>query len=101
MLRAFALRLIARHSQYGVRLVISEPGYMHVDVTDRESAFASVLVSLDSNDGTSWHYKYNLASEAGDPFELEFDAAGIDDAVEQLHVYATGRKPMNGPTATA
>ena len=90
MLRAFALRLIGRYPRYGVRLVVTEPGYMHVEVVDDGRGVASVLISRNSDDGGRWYYQYNLAGEGSGGLELEFGAEGMEGAVEELRRFATG-----------
>jgi hypothetical protein len=87
MLRAFATRLIGRHPQYGVRLVVTEPGYMHVDVIRTGKVIASVLIAAGPKDGQKWSYLYDLASGGKGGLSLEFERDGIDGAVDQLHAF--------------
>ena len=92
MLRAFAARLIERHPEYAVRLVVSEPGYMHVEIdVGGARRVAELLVAADSPDGVRWGYAYDLSSpRASGGLELQFGADGIDDAIEELHRFAAG-----------
>ena len=94
MLREFSLRLLARYPQYAVRLVVLEPGYMHVTIIEAEP-FASVLIALNSDDRTNWYYEYSLAREDAGDFELRFRPDGIDSALDELHRSLADR-PVRG-----
>jgi hypothetical protein len=85
MLRAFALRLLARYPRYSVRLLMSEPAYLHVDVIDAGTTVASILMALNSKDGANWFYEYDLSGEGDVDLECRFGPDEIDAAVEELH----------------
>ena len=95
MLRTFALRLIGRYPGYGVRLVVTEPGYMHVEIADGERVVASVLISLNSEDGERWYYQYSLAGEGAGRVDWEFGAEWMDGAIEELVRYVGDRTQVD------
>jgi hypothetical protein len=88
MLRTFALQLIGRYPDYQVRLVVTEPGYMHVAVSKDKRKVATILITLNSDDGIDWRYEYNLRGEGGCIIEREFGPSGLDASIDAFHACA-------------
>lgn len=89
MLRAFSDRLLQIDSSFGVALVVTEPGYMHVRVDRDRGPIAELLITMDSEDGSQWRYLYLLSNIRDGLSELEFEKSDIERGVATVRRWAT------------
>lgn len=89
MLCAFSDRLLEIDSSFGVALVVTEPGYMHVRLDRDRDPVAELLLTTDSEDGLQWRYLYLLSNIRDGLSEHEFEKADIEQGVAAVRRWAT------------